>query len=254
MTEPDRQVDGVTQAPSKDQKWPTWFRFYHLSAVIVTGALALLSLLGGAYVLDRMLPSTYIGSVTSESAALTRANERLLEMVKWTISTLLLIGGGLIGLNWYSNEHRYHADKTKFDQELKDQRRSYDLRLSLLEAKQSVDEQAIFDSRMDIFRLTSQITQSMLLSDEVASSGGYVSSVIRLLGRADAGEIVRQNALEGVIVMFQRPDAARSFDAYLGAEKLPELVESAKRREHRKEAERIEELYKTYLASKEDES
>lgn len=197
---------------------------------------------------------TNIGSPSTESDALVRANERLLEMAKWTISTILLIGGGLIGLNWYSNEHRYQSDKSQFDKEVRNHKEALERRIVQLEATHSVYTQNLVDIKVDVFKLTNQITQTMLFQDEINIAGGYVASVIRLLDRPDASEMVRQNALDGVIDMFERPDAASSFSAYLGAKRLPELAEAARKLGHRAEAESIEQLYQTYVDSRQKES
>lgn len=60
-----------------------------------------------------------IGSPANESQAVIRANERLLELVKWTISTILLVGGGLIGLNWYQSTQRYERDKDDIESRIR---------------------------------------------------------------------------------------------------------------------------------------
>ncbi|MGI8485841.1 MAG: hypothetical protein ACR2OU_16480 [Thermomicrobiales bacterium] len=56
-----------------------------------------------------------IGAPATESEALVRSNERLIQIVQWTISTVLVIGGGLIGLNWYRDEKRYDRDRQEVD-------------------------------------------------------------------------------------------------------------------------------------------
>lgn len=56
-----------------------------------------------------------IGAPATESEALVRSNERLIQIVQWTISTVLVIGGGLIGLNWYRDEKRYERDREEVD-------------------------------------------------------------------------------------------------------------------------------------------
>lgn len=61
-----------------------------------------------------------IGTPATESEALVRSNERLIQIVQWTISTVLVIGGGLIGLNWYRDEKRYERDRQEVDRIRKD--------------------------------------------------------------------------------------------------------------------------------------
>jgi hypothetical protein len=48
---------------------------------------------------------------SGESAAVIRTNERVVQLTQWTISTILIVAGGLIGLNWYQNQRRYERDK-----------------------------------------------------------------------------------------------------------------------------------------------
>jgi len=86
-----------------------------------------------------LFSSVEIGTPATETAALTRANERLLEMVKWTISTILLIGGALIGLNWYSSEQRYRTDRAN------DERRILGLEFSIgrMQEDHAVDLQTL---------------------------------------------------------------------------------------------------------------
>ncbi len=45
-----------------------------------------------------------IGTPASETEAVIRSNERLLQMAQWTIATVLTIGGALIGFNWFQNQ------------------------------------------------------------------------------------------------------------------------------------------------------
>lgn len=73
--------------------------------------LATLLLMMGAVLYKILWSSPVVGSPATESMAVTRASERLIQMVQWTISTILLIGGALIGLNWYQSNQRYQNDK-----------------------------------------------------------------------------------------------------------------------------------------------
>lgn len=92
-------------------------RFHKLQrwgkTVLLWGVIAAMLVLTISLLCRILFSSVQIGTPASETAALTRANERLLEMVKWTVSTILLVGGGLIGLNWYSNEQRYREDRRR---------------------------------------------------------------------------------------------------------------------------------------------
>lgn len=103
----DDADDGHASTPS------AWDRT--LTALLIA---VLLAVLVGLFVLIfRVLTTdTDLGLVTTdpesvESAALIRANERIVQLVQWTLSTILVVAGGLLGLNWYQNQKRYEQDK-----------------------------------------------------------------------------------------------------------------------------------------------
>jgi hypothetical protein len=77
--------------------------------------LLLLTLVGAGFWLAKyviqMDASLGTPETVTEPEVLTRASERLIQLTQWTISTILIIGGGLIGLNWYQNQRRYEQDK-----------------------------------------------------------------------------------------------------------------------------------------------
>jgi hypothetical protein len=93
-------------------------------------AVLLLAILGT--LLWQVLSSpTTIGSPATESEALIRTNERLLEMVKWTISTPIIGGAALVGLNLYLGEARYNQDRAMSEQEREDYRINLEAEMSL---------------------------------------------------------------------------------------------------------------------------
>lgn len=61
----------------------------------------------------------------TETAAVIAANERVLQLVQWTVSTILVVAGGLLGLNWYQNQKRYDDDKTDLARFRRDMERRY---------------------------------------------------------------------------------------------------------------------------------
>lgn len=65
-----------------------------------------------------LLKGSDIGSPGTPQSALIATNERLLQMVQWTIGTVLTLGGALIGLNWYQGEKRYEHDRRVFEERL----------------------------------------------------------------------------------------------------------------------------------------
>lgn len=81
-----------------------------------------------------LLTSTAIGTPSTEQAALIAANERLLQLVQWSIGTVLTLGGGLIGLNWYQSEKRYEHDRRLFQEQV-----NADVEKKLTEYSQHLD-------------------------------------------------------------------------------------------------------------------
>lgn len=80
-----------------------------------------------------VLKGSDIGTPASAQSALIAANERLLQMVQWTIATVLTLGGALIGLNWYQGEKRYEHDKHEFEARVQTLEEQTARRLSYLE-------------------------------------------------------------------------------------------------------------------------
>lgn len=87
-------------------------------AILPWSIIVVVVILAGVLLVRILFSSVEIGSPATESASITRTNERLLEMVKWTVSTILLVGGGLIGFNWYSSEQRYKNDRANDERRL----------------------------------------------------------------------------------------------------------------------------------------
>lgn len=59
-----------------------------------------------------------LGDASTANAATIAVSERLVQMAQWTVTTVLTLGGALIGLNWYQNERRYQEDKASFEQKI----------------------------------------------------------------------------------------------------------------------------------------
>lgn len=51
----------------------------------------------------------------SNAEALVRSNERLFQLAQWSISTVLIVSGGLLGLNWYQSHQRYEDLRKNFE-------------------------------------------------------------------------------------------------------------------------------------------
>lgn len=83
------------------------------------GALVLLGV-GGSLVYRVLFSSVEIGTPATESESVVRSGERVIQLVQWTISTILLIGGALIGINWYRDEERYKRDREELRGALND--------------------------------------------------------------------------------------------------------------------------------------
>lgn len=75
------------------------------SKVTANGIVAAAILIWIAFLITMiLLKGSDIGSPRTAQSALIATNERLLQMVQWTIGTVLTLGGALIGLNWYQGE------------------------------------------------------------------------------------------------------------------------------------------------------
>lgn len=62
--------------------------------------------------------STRIPESSGESEAIAEMAARMADLAQWTISTVLLVGGLLVGLNWYQSERRYEHDRSTVQDEL----------------------------------------------------------------------------------------------------------------------------------------
>jgi len=91
---------------------PTWLK---IAAIAIASAVVLWIVFLISWILFK---GSDIGTPRTAPAALIVANERMLQMVQWTIATILTLGGALIGLNWYQSERRYQDDKRAVDETL----------------------------------------------------------------------------------------------------------------------------------------
>lgn len=105
--------------------------------------------------------SSSIGAPATESEALVRSSERLIQTVQWTISTVLVVAGGLIGLNLYRDEKRYERDRQELRQikeDLDDYREANDERIVTLSQESismrfsmAIDAMNASNTEIDIF-------------------------------------------------------------------------------------------------------
>jgi hypothetical protein len=120
-----------------------------------------------------VLKGTDIGTPASADAALIAANERLLQMVQWTIGTVLTLGGALIGLNWYQSEKRYDHDRQLFEDRI-----TAEMDRKLEEHKQHLD----MVSRASLLSLDSEaartIRESVGPRDGTVNDLGFVDRVL----------------------------------------------------------------------------
>ena len=94
------------EVPANRLSWPV--------AIVTLAVLAgLAALIYKILTTDTDLGLTPMHPAHAESLALIRANERIVQLVQWTISTILVVAGGLLGLNWYQNQKRYQDDKAE---------------------------------------------------------------------------------------------------------------------------------------------
>jgi len=200
--------------------------------------------LAASLIVRILFSSIHIGSPATESEALVRSSERLIQMVQWTLSTVLIIGGGLIGLNWYSNEHRYREDKAaleeRFDRLERVSRASF---TATMEDRLDIQKQ-ILEVKFDLYRLTGQIASTMMLVDGKMPAGGYVDGALDAIRKPMTSSIIKERILEDVTTMFERENAATSFTFYLGFDRIPELADEADRQGFADPAARLRKRYR----------
>jgi hypothetical protein len=128
-----------------------------------------------------LLKGSDLGSPESAQSALIAANERSLQMVQWTIATVLTLGGALIGLNWYQGEKRYEHDRQVFEEKL-----TAEMDRKLSEYNANLD----MLTRASILSLDSHaarmIEQSVGARDGSVNDLTYVDRVIRAFQTANA--------------------------------------------------------------------
>lgn len=197
---------------------------------IIGGLLAFVIAVSALVLLIRLLwAPTDIGTPATESEALTRANERMLDMAKWTISTILLIGGGLIGLNWYTNEQRYREDRASLEERFNRVEKMGRAQFTVLAEERVAVQKQILEVKFDLYQLTGQIANSMMLMDGKMPLGGYVNGVIDMLRKPFTSDLIKSRALEDIAVMFERENSASSFTVFLGLDSIPELAVEAEK-------------------------
>ena len=69
--------------------------------------------------------STQGVSSAIDSAALIQANERLLQLVQWTLGLLITVGGLLVGYSWFQNRSNREEDERRFDKAVDEAKNTY---------------------------------------------------------------------------------------------------------------------------------
>jgi len=221
-----------------------WSNRWKLLLQVILGLVALIVF---ALVLrGTLFAPTSIGSPTSESDALIRSNERLLEMAKWTISTILLLGGALIGLNWYSNEHRYSRDRDEQDRRIRGiNRESKELAAINLEMYSNVLKQML-DTRMEIINIESQIANGLLYSEGRFPEQGYAQKIVELVRRVDVNHNFKKRLVEDFLRFMGSPSTDAAFARFLGSMDLPDVADALEEQGMKEEARRAREVFAKY--------
>jgi hypothetical protein len=219
----------------------------------VIGAVVAVAL-GALVIRGTLLAPTSIGSPTSESDALIRANERLLEMAKWTISTILLLGGALIGLNWYSNEQRYSRDRAEHESRIVDLRKAFN---SVLEntSKQYLEIHGqVSNTRSELIEAQSQIMQGLLYPGGEFPEGGYAQRVFELIEGHSILPNYKKRLLDHFLSHFENAEARTSFVVFLGLDYLPEIARAAEKHGLNEEAARARNAHERLVSKPSEES
>lgn len=168
--------------------------------------------------------STQIGAPATESEAIVRTNERLLEVVQWTISTILLVGGGLIGLNWYQNEKRVEEEFRRFQGQIDRIDNRTNVQRVSTNDQLSFTTERIAEVEKSLFMVRSHLEQSTL------SFYGYGKD--RSWGEAILEALIRNpNYPEFVIVLVENfarfletQDVKSSFVHYLAKDQMLDIA------------------------------
>lgn len=72
-------------------------------------------------------------SEASNVAALNQANERLLQMVQWTLGLIIAVGGLLVGFSWFQSRSRLEEDRRTLENHKRELSESLDAKLRSLE-------------------------------------------------------------------------------------------------------------------------
>ncbi|MGH2548674.1 MAG: hypothetical protein ACRDHN_04760 [Thermomicrobiales bacterium] len=113
------QADRNRAPGDLQQRLEPWLKLF--TSIIGAVFLAVVASLGLVLIwriltTDTSLTTHVIGSASSaaiDSATLIQSNQRLLQMVQWTIGLVITIGGLLIGFGWFQNRSRYDDDRQR---------------------------------------------------------------------------------------------------------------------------------------------
>lgn len=114
----DPANDAAHTSSKRNREWATLGKIWDGAKEVLFILILLAVLIALGVVVFRIVTtdtSLRLLPANSESAAVIRANERVVQLTQWTISTILIVAGGLIGLNWYQNQRRYERDKEELD-------------------------------------------------------------------------------------------------------------------------------------------
>lgn len=168
----------VSRKPRKPP--PSATRWIKVAATVIAGVVLVFV---GLLLFLILSEGSDIGRPRTESAVLVAANERLLQMVQWTIATVLVLGGAFIGLNWYQSEIRYREDKGEVDRTLEEVRELVDGLEARFKVLENYAYSSLVASAMPEMRL-----QARIACRPLSPSPGYYGQLFQSI-QGEPGEV-----------------------------------------------------------------
>lgn len=233
---PNGQENGLIR------RWFNWsgtnWKFLTKIASVLIGGVLLALVFRGV-----LFAPTSIGSPSSESDALIRANERLLEMTKWTISTILILGTGLIGLNWYSNEHRYARDRAENESQIGDLQKTFKSAMADETVRYLDLHKQLLEMKFEVHEVRTQIVQELLYPGNEFPKDGYAQQVLELIEGHHVVPGLKKQILDHFLSSFDKEENETLFLRFLGLDYLPMIAEAAERNGFTAEAKKARTAY-----------
>lgn len=120
---PDELVERIAELLESRRKGAAWARSVADSLDLIRRRLHIIFIVAFAIPVSIVMfriavMDTDIGGRTPVAAMNAASSEAMMQLAQWTITTVLALGGALIGLNWYQGEKRHEHDRQVFEDRL----------------------------------------------------------------------------------------------------------------------------------------